>query len=203
MRLRLSVTSGDRSICRSEEQRARASESVLDRIATPTVAGGGGHYKHSDSANAAAGSLAGPAANLRPVPPGDPVGPSVKWKRPISVEESIAAIDWPIAYLVGNGISALDLKSRKLLWSTKIPDQEPTLRPLLCPDHVYMAKCRGLFDIDPANGGVRRLFRGANRESSGGRLLLAGDKLICVSDTAVTAYPIRQVKPRNHTAQNH
>jgi hypothetical protein len=58
MRLRLSVTSGERSICRSEEQRARPSEPALGKIATPTVAGGGGHYKHSDSANAAAGALA-------------------------------------------------------------------------------------------------------------------------------------------------
>jgi outer membrane protein assembly factor BamB len=133
----------------------------------------------------------------------DPAERSVKWKRPISREDSIAAIDGPIAYLVGNGLSALDLKSRKLLWSTKIPDQMATLRPLIFADHIYTATSRGVFDIDPANGNVRRIFRGADREASEGKLLVAGDKLICVSDTAVTAYPIQRVKPRNGTAQNH
>jgi outer membrane protein assembly factor BamB len=132
----------------------------------------------------------------------EPAELNVKWKRPTSVEDSIVAVDWPIAYLVGSGLSALDLKSRKLFWSTKIPDQRSMPRPLFCPDHIYMATSRGVFDIDPASGGVRHIFRGADRESSGGRLLIAGDKLICVSDTAVTAYSIQRVKPRSGPAQN-
>lgn len=118
----------------------------------------------------------------------DPAELNMKWKRPTSVEVSIVAIEWPIAYLVGSEFSALDLKSRKLLWSAKIPAQKTMARPLICPEHIYLATSRGIFDIDPADGGVRRIFRGADRDSSGGRLLLAGDKLIVVSDGAVTAY---------------
>ena len=125
----------------------------------------------------------------------DPTGPSVKWKRPVSDDETVAAIEGPIAYLLGTELSALDLPSRKLVWSTKLPGDSAMLRPLICPEHIYMPTARGIFDIDPRNGDIRRVFRGADRESNGGRLLVAGDKLISITDMAVTAYPIGSAKP--------
>jgi outer membrane protein assembly factor BamB len=131
----------------------------------------------------------------------DPAAPGVNWKRPFTAEESVAAIDGNIAYLVGHELSALDLKSRTLLWSAKLPAQTNTPVPLICADHVYVPTSRGIFDLDPANGDIRRVFRGADRESSGGKLLVAGDKLIYVSDTAVTAYPIQRAKPTKTTSQ--
>jgi outer membrane protein assembly factor BamB len=131
----------------------------------------------------------------------DPTAPSVKWKRPISADESVAAIDGQTAYLLGHELSALDLKSRKLLWSTKIPGENVALKPLACPEHVFVPTARGIFDIDPANGDIRRVFRGADRESGLCRLLLAGDKLIGISDTAVTAYPIRREKTTKLNSQ--
>ena len=131
----------------------------------------------------------------------DPAAPGVNWKRPFTAEESVAAIDGNIAYLVGHELSALDLKSRKLLWSTKLPAQTNTPVPLVCPDHIYVPTARGIFDLDPANGDIRQVFRGADRDSSGGKLLVAGDKLIYVSDTAVTAYPIQRAKPTKTTSR--
>ncbi|HEV3418115.1 MAG TPA: PQQ-binding-like beta-propeller repeat protein [Pirellulales bacterium] len=131
----------------------------------------------------------------------DPGAPSVKWKRPISADESVAAVDGQTAYLLGHELSALDLKSRKLLWSTKIPGESAALKPLVCPEHVFVPTARGIFDIDPANGDIRRVFRGADRESGLCRLLLAGDKLIAISDTAVTAYPIQREKATKLSSQ--
>jgi outer membrane protein assembly factor BamB len=131
----------------------------------------------------------------------DPVKPAVNWKRPFTAEESLAAIDGQMAYVVGHELSALDLKSRKLLWSTKLPSQTNTPTPLVCPGHIYVPTARGIFDLDPANGDIRRVFRGADRDSSGGKLLVVGDKLIYVSDTAVTAYVIQRVKPAKINSQ--
>jgi outer membrane protein assembly factor BamB len=131
----------------------------------------------------------------------DPSTPSLQWKRPISSDESIATIDGQTAYLVGNEISALDLKSRKLLWSTKLPQAGATPMPLIVPDHVYVPTSRGIFDLDPANGDIRRVFRGADRESGSSRLLLAGDKLISMSDTALTAYSVQRAKPTKVTSR--
>jgi outer membrane protein assembly factor BamB len=124
----------------------------------------------------------------------DPAGPSVKWKRPISADESVVTISDGVAYLVGSEISALDLKSRKLLWSTKLPQGRQSAQSLVCLDHIYVPTARGIFDIDPANGDIRRIFRGADRDSGAARLILAGDKLISISDTAVTAYTIERAK---------
>ena len=117
--------------------------------------------------------------------------PAVKWKRLISSDDSLAAIDGQTAYLVGHELSALDLASRKLRWSTKIPNDNGAVRLLICPKHVFVPTDRGIFDIDPANGDVRRVFRGADRASSIGELLLAGNKCIAVSSSAITAYPIQ------------
>ncbi|HKD37670.1 MAG TPA: PQQ-binding-like beta-propeller repeat protein, partial [Pirellulales bacterium] len=131
----------------------------------------------------------------------DPAAPSVQWKRPISSDEAIATIEGQTAYLVGSEVSALDLKSRKLLWSTKLPQSGVTPSPLIVPDHVYVPTSRGIFDLDPGNGDIRRVFRGADRESGSARLLLAGDKLISMSDTAVTAYPVQRAKPAKVSSQ--
>ncbi len=131
----------------------------------------------------------------------DPSSPSVQWKRPISSDESISTIDGQTAYLVGTEISALDLKSRKLLWSTKLPQGGVTPAPLIVPEHVYVPTSRGIFDLDPATGDIRRVFRGADRESGSSRLLLAGDELISISDSAVTAYQVQRAKPAKVTAR--
>ena len=57
------------------------------------------------------------------------------------------SIDGPTAYLMGHEISALDLKSKKLLWSTKLPTQNQFPPPLACPEHLYVPTARGIFDI--------------------------------------------------------
>jgi outer membrane protein assembly factor BamB len=131
----------------------------------------------------------------------DPSAPAVQWKRPISSDESVARIDGQTAYLVGSEISALDLKSRKLLWSTKLPQGGVPPSPLVVPEHVYVPTSRGIFDLDPANGDIRRVFRGADRESGSARLLLVGDRLISMSDTAVTAYAVQRAKPAKVTSR--
>ncbi len=73
--------------------------------------------------------------------------------------------------------------------------------PLVRPDHIYVPTARGIFDLDPKNGDIQRVFRGADRDSSGGKLLLAGDKLIYVSDAAVTAYLVQRTKPAKINSQ--
>jgi len=124
----------------------------------------------------------------------DPAAPAVQWKRPISADDSIVAIDGQTAYLLGHELSALDLKSRNLLWSTKLSDENLALRPLICPEHIFVSTVRGIFDIDPANGDIRRVLRGADHESRVCQLVLAGDRLIAIGDAAVTAYPIQRTK---------
>ena len=132
----------------------------------------------------------------------DPTVPAVQWKRSIAADESVVAINGQTAYLLGQELSALDLKSRTLLWSTKLPGENLAVRPLVCPEHIFVPTARGIFDIDPANGDVRRMFRGADRESRPCQLVLAGDQLISISDSAATAYPIAHAKGAKDSTRN-
>jgi outer membrane protein assembly factor BamB len=125
----------------------------------------------------------------------DLVAPAIKWKRLVSADDALVAIDGQIAYLLGHELSALDLNSRKLLWSTKLPGDTIPSRPLFCPKHIFVPTERGIFDVDPATGDVQRMFRGADRDLGACRLLLVGSKLIAVGDSAVTAYPIQRTAP--------
>jgi outer membrane protein assembly factor BamB len=118
----------------------------------------------------------------------DPAAPELKWKRPITTRDSVVAIIGPTAYFLGHELSALDLKSRDLKWSTALPGEPLNLRPLISAEHILAPTARGIFDIDPTSGDIRRVFRGADRQSQPRQLLLAGDKLISISDKAVTAY---------------
>ena len=118
----------------------------------------------------------------------DLIAPAIKWKRLVSADDVLVAIDGQIAYLLGHELSALDLNSRKLLWSTKLPGDTIPSRPLFCPKHIFVPTERGIFDVDPATGDVQRMFRGADRDLGPCRLIVAGDKLIAIGDSAVTAY---------------
>jgi outer membrane protein assembly factor BamB len=122
----------------------------------------------------------------------EPEDPKLEWRRTVSSEETVAGIVNGTAILLGHSVSGLDLKTRKLLWSTKIPVMTGLIQALVEPGHIYVATQRGIYDIDPANGDVLRIYRGADKGSPGGRLLVSGNRLICVTDAAVTAYPVER-----------
>ncbi|MFI5379067.1 MAG: PQQ-binding-like beta-propeller repeat protein [Tepidisphaerales bacterium] len=117
-------------------------------------------------------------------------GPSLKWKRPVGANDMIAQIDDRFMYFIGEDVSAMDMKSRDLKWSTRLP-QQCTVRPLMSGNHLFVALGRGIYEFDTGNGDTVKIFRGADREALGGVLYQAKDKLICVSNLAVTAYPMK------------
>jgi outer membrane protein assembly factor BamB len=120
----------------------------------------------------------------------EPEAPKLEWRRTVGSEETVAGMVNGEAILLGHSVSGLDLKTRKLAWSTKIPVMTGLIQALVEPGHIYVATQRGIYDIDPANGDVLQIYRGAETGSPGGRLLVAGDRLICVTDAAVTAYAV-------------
>jgi hypothetical protein len=65
------------------------------------------------------------------------------------------------------------------------------LGPLLAGNRLYVFSSRGIYEIDTATGDPTRApFRGADLDSLGGALLRCGDRLVSVSNLAVTAYPL-------------
>jgi hypothetical protein len=96
------------------------------------------------------------------------------------------------AFLMGKELSAMDLKTRQLLWSTKLPVSSGGVRPLVGKEHIYVSTPRGVFDVDPRNGDILKIHRAPDRESHGGRMIVSGDKVVCVGDVCVTAYSLKK-----------
>jgi outer membrane protein assembly factor BamB len=117
-------------------------------------------------------------------------GPSLKWKRPVGANDMIAQLDDKFMYFIGEDVSAMDLVSRDLKWSARLP-QQCAFRPLMSGKHLFVALARGIYEMDMASGDTVKIFRGADRDASGGVLYQAKDKLIYVSNLAVTAYSMK------------
>jgi tetratricopeptide (TPR) repeat protein len=113
----------------------------------------------------------------------------VLWERPITKASRLLGVDDNAVYLGGDELSAVDLKTRKLLWATRLPNGSMDGRVLVRADGLWQLTSRGIYDIDPKSGDVRRIFRGKDLGSAGGDLLLTDRWLLAVSNRTISAYP--------------
>ena len=121
----------------------------------------------------------------------DLAGPAVKWKRPLDTHATVADIDDKCVYTMGEELSAIDLNTRQMKWSTKLPIATGSLRLVRGGSSFFVFSTRGVFEVDAATGDPSpKVFRVADKDSLGGRLWRAPDRLITVSNLAVTAYPL-------------
>jgi hypothetical protein len=125
-------------------------------------------------------------------------GPSLKWRRPIDAGAAVVHADATCVYTIGEELCCIDLASRDMRWSIKTPVDSGDTRPLVVArrdanggggEHVHLFGSRGVYDIDLRDG-ARSIFRGYDRDGIGGAVWRAGDRLVCVSNRAVTAYPL-------------
>jgi outer membrane protein assembly factor BamB len=119
----------------------------------------------------------------------EPSKMKVAWERPITKSSRLLGVDDRAIYLGGDELSAIDLKTRQLLWATRVPGGSLDGRVLVRADGLWQLTARGIFEIDPRSGDVRRIFRGKDLGSVGGDLLLAQDWLLAISNRTITAYP--------------
>ena len=129
----------------------------------------------------------------------DPAGPKLLWKRPLEKEQGIAADRDGRLITVGAAVEAVDPVSHALLWSTSVPAKTGQMRPVFDATdrtadgrgRMLVQSARGLYEIDTATGDTLAVRRGTDRDAVGADLLAVGDKLVCVSNRAVTAYPLK------------
>lgn len=119
----------------------------------------------------------------------------VQWERAIARSSRLLGASDRALFLGGPELSALDLRTRQLLWATRLPNGSEARRVLVRPDGLWQLTPRGIFEIDPATGAVRRIFRGKDLGTEGGDLFLTGRWLLAVSNRTITAYP-RQAQPQ-------
>lgn len=126
----------------------------------------------------------------------DPLRPKVLWHRPIPKIATFIGVDDKHFYLGGEEISAFDLATRKIVWSTQVNLGTSYASQLMTRGRIYHYSSRGIQEIDKSNGKVLQLLRGADQESLGGELIVTPDALLAVSNLAITAYPVRSDKPK-------
>ena len=130
----------------------------------------------------------------------DPNTPAVLWKRSIDERSRLIAVDSQRAYLTGDELLAIDLNTRKLAWSHRLPQGTTHVSPLVTRSRIYQFTPRGIYEINKADGKLVRLFRGADLESTGGALHLANNTLVAVSNLGVTAYSLQSPSDAPRTA---
>jgi outer membrane protein assembly factor BamB len=128
----------------------------------------------------------------------DLAGPSMKWSRPIGEDTTVVGYDDSNFYLLSTGpdntfLSTVDWDSGEMVRSSKLPDATDAVRALSAGGKYLLFLSRGIFEVDTTITDVTRdtrSFRGFDKDSQGGSLLRAGNKLISVSNLSVTAYPM-------------
>ncbi len=128
----------------------------------------------------------------------DPDRMKVLWERPITKASRLLGMGDRAAFLGGAELSAMDLKSRALLWATRLPGGSMENRVLVRPDGLWQLTPRGIYEVDPASGDVRRIFRGKDLGAAGGDLLLTDRWLLAISNRTIAAYPRRAARAEAH-----
>lgn len=113
----------------------------------------------------------------------------VLWDRPIAKVSRLLGADDRVVFLGGPELSALEIATRRLLWATRVPGGSMDARLLVRPDGIWQLTSRGIFEIDPTSGEVRRIFRGNDLGTAGGDLHLTDGMLLAVSNRTISAYP--------------
>jgi outer membrane protein assembly factor BamB len=112
------------------------------------------------------------------------------WDRPIAESARLLGADDQAVFLGGPELSALDLRSRKLLWATRLPGGSTEGNVLVRAGGIWQLTPRGIFEIDPRSGSVRRIFRGDDTGALGGDLFITERLLLAVTNRTISAYPI-------------
>jgi outer membrane protein assembly factor BamB len=126
----------------------------------------------------------------------DPNRLKIVWDRPITKAARLLGGDDHAIYFGGNELSAIDLKSRRLLWATRVAGESMQGQVLVRGDGLWQLTPRGIYEIDPRTGDVRRIFRGKDLGAVGGDLYLTDLWLVAVSNRTISAYPRRPPTPR-------
>jgi outer membrane protein assembly factor BamB len=120
----------------------------------------------------------------------DPDRMALLWERPLAESARLLGADDHAVFLGGPEICALDRRTHALLWATRVPGGSKEGRLFLRHDGLWQLTPRGIFELDPTSGRVRRIVRGDDTGSDGGDLYATGRWLVAVSNRTISAYPI-------------
>jgi hypothetical protein len=117
-------------------------------------------------------------------------GPSLIYKRPIGETVALAGVDDSGVLLVGAEADRIDASTRALLWSDRLYVATSDIHPVFRGGRIYNFTLRGVHSLNAASGDTDPVFYGEDRQGLGGGVWFSGDRLMTVSNWAITAYPL-------------
>jgi outer membrane protein assembly factor BamB len=124
------------------------------------------------------------------------------WERPIAKSARLLGGDDHAIYLGGPELEALDLGTRELTWATHVPSGSARSRVIARSDGLWQFTPRGVFEIDPKSGDIRRIFRGKDLGAATGDLYVTDALVFTVSNRTISAYPRQASAPRAAARDN-
>jgi outer membrane protein assembly factor BamB len=118
----------------------------------------------------------------------DPSIPAVVWKRPVEPAAQLVGVDQDAVYVLDTELGAIDRQTHALRWATRLPIASGGLSALIGPKSIVVLTNRGLFELDRDTGNMKRIFRGADLSTLGGRLCRIGDQIVAITTESITSY---------------
>jgi outer membrane protein assembly factor BamB len=124
----------------------------------------------------------------------DPAGPKLLWSRAIAPEAVLVGVDADHLYVLSRELMAIDRASQRLVWARRLPIEGGGLSAIVGGETLYVCSTRGIYCLDRRDGRLEGIFRGEDLGTVGAWIDVVGEKLISITNTAITAYsvPARQ-----------
>lgn len=110
------------------------------------------------------------------------------WTRKINPVSEVVAHDPDRVFVLGEELLALDRETGTLKWAAQLPMANGGLSAEVIGESIVVFTSRGLYELNRQDGSLIRIHRDADAESNGGRVLRVHDKLVTVSERAITAW---------------
>jgi outer membrane protein assembly factor BamB len=121
----------------------------------------------------------------------EPNAPKVAWERPIARSTRLLSAGAGALYLGGPELTEMDLKTRALGWSSRLPGGSLKGKVLARPEGIWQLTSRGIFEVDPKTGDTRRIIRGDDLGAVGGDLFLTDRWLVSASNRTISVYRLQ------------
>ena len=112
----------------------------------------------------------------------------IAWTRRLSADARIVSEDDDMYYLHDPQLVAISKSDRRMQWSTGLPAGSTSDGVVDLGDELVVATSRGLFAYEKTQGDRTDKVRPYEEDIMSGRLVVAGSRLISVSNAGITAY---------------
>jgi outer membrane protein assembly factor BamB len=136
------------------------------------------------------GTLYAKEADGRVIHAIDPAAPKLLWSRAIAPESVLVGVDADHLYVLSRELMAIERDTQKLAWARRLPIEGGGLSAVVGEQTLYVCSTRGIYCLSRSDGSLEAIFRGEDLGAVGAWIDVVGEKLISITNSAITAYSI-------------